>query len=191
MRLKLYIIPVAIMFISLVIAFHVAHTEEDELFSPFVDKDGNIARPIDFKETWTFLGAWTLPDKNADGMHLVYTQPGMVAEYKKNGGKFPDGAVLVKEVRSIQSEAMTTGPDVIHAEDETLWFVMVKDEKGRFPDNPLWGEGWGWALYYAKDPSKNVATDYKKDCLVCHVPAKQTDWIYSHGYPLLQKEELH
>jgi hypothetical protein len=42
----------------------------------------------------------------------------------------------------------------------------------------LWGDGWGWALFKADVPDKQVATDYKKDCLDCHVPAKSTDWIY-------------
>jgi hypothetical protein len=82
---------------------------------------------------------------------------------------------------------MTTGPKVIHAENQKLWFVMVKDDKNRFPDNPKWGDGWGWALYYANDPSKDVSTDYKKDCLGCHVPAKLTDFVYVDGYPVLNK----
>ena len=41
---------------------------------------------------------------------------------------------------------------------------MIKDAKGRFPGNDLWGDGWGWALFEAKDPKKNVATDYTTDC---------------------------
>lgn len=34
---------------------------------------------------------------------------------------------------------------------------------------------------------QTTSTDYKTDCLTCHVPAKQTDWIYTQGYPPLQK----
>ena len=29
---------------------------------------------------------------------------------------------------------------------------MIKDAKGRFPGNDLWGDGWGWALFLAKEP---------------------------------------
>lgn len=29
---------------------------------------------------------------------------------------------------------------------------MVKDKKNRFKGNSNWAEGWGWALYEAKDP---------------------------------------
>jgi len=68
---------------------------------------------------------------------------------------------------------------------------MVKDSKGRFPKNDLWGDGWGWALFEAKDPKKNVATDYKTDCRTCHVPARKDDWVYIRGYPLLVKPIPH
>jgi hypothetical protein len=33
-----------------------------------------------------------------------------------------------------------------------------------------------------------VATDYKKDCLTCHIPAKADDWIYVKGYPVLNSK---
>jgi len=38
---------------------------------------------------------------------------------------------------------MTTG-DAHWASGPKVWFVMIKDEKGRYPGNPLWGDGWGW-----------------------------------------------
>lgn len=167
-----------------------SRAEENGSFSPYVDSEGNITRPTDFKEKWTYLGSWVHPESAKDGMHNVYTEPGVVEKYKQNGNKFPDGAVIVKELRTIKSQDMTTGKNVIHAngnkDNVVLWFVMVKDEKGRFPENPLWGDGWGWSLYYADDPSKNVATNYKGDCLGCHIPAKGTDWIYTEGYPVLK-----
>ena len=71
--------------------------------------------------------------------------------------------------------------------DIKIWFVMIKDSKGRFPGNDLWGDGWGWALFEAKEPARNVATDYKTDCKLCHVPAKKDDWVYIRGYPVLKK----
>ena len=58
----------------------------------------------------------------------------------------------------------------------------------RYPGNPLWGDGWGWALYQADAPNKQVATNYKKDCLGCHVPAQSTDWVYVQGYPVLKSK---
>ena len=62
---------------------------------------------------------------------------------------------------------------------------MNKDEKGRYTENPLCGDGWGWALFKSDVPDKQVATDYKKHCLGCHIPARGTDWVYVQGYPAL------
>lgn len=157
-------------------------------FSDYVDGKGAITLPTSYREEWSHIGSWVVPDERAPGygFHDVYTQQNTVDAYKKTG-KFPDGAVLVKEIRTIKSGPLTTGPKVEWAGDNAVWFVMVKDEKGRFAGNLNWGDGWGWALYKADDPSKNVSTDYKKDCIGCHVPAKQTDWVYIQGYPNLRK----
>lgn len=186
MKVESSLITLAVITIMAMFAAYSAVPQVNDSFSPYVDLNGEITLPTNFKENWTFLGAWTLPSNKDDGMHIVYTEPGVVKKFKEAGNRFPDGAVIVKEVRSIKSEAMTTGANVIHAESEALWFVMIKDSKGRFPDNPNWGDGWGWALFNASDPSLNVSTSYKKDCLGCHIPAKQTDWIYTNGYPVLK-----
>lgn len=186
MKIESSLITTGVITIMVLIAAYSAAPQVNDSFSPYVELDGQITLPTNFKENWTFLGAWTLPGNKDDGMHIVYTEPGVVKKFKETGNRFPDGAVLIKEVRSIRSEAMTTGANVIHAENETLWFVMIKDTKGRFSDNPNWGDGWGWALFNASDPSRNVSTSYKKDCLGCHIPAKQTDWIYTRGYPVLK-----
>lgn len=165
-----------------------SYAEEETSFSPYVDSEGNISRPSDFREKWAYLGSWVHPEDRESGMHNVYAEPGVAEKYIESGGKFPDGAVLVKEVLSEGAQDMTTGKGVLHGKDTVLWFVMVKDEKGRFKDNPKWGDGWGWAQFLADNPSKDVSTDYKKDCLGCHIPAKQTDWVYTYGYPVLQSK---
>ena len=127
----------------------------------------------------------TKPDKPVDEMHNVYARPEDVQAYRRDG-KFPDGAILVKDVTTVGSDKLTTGQST-WTKDIKIWFVMVKDSKGRFPKNDLWGDGWGWALFEAKDPKKNVATDYKTDCRTCHVPARKDDWVYIRGYPVLKK----
>jgi len=43
-------------------------------------------------------------------------------------------------------------------------------------------------MHYTYAPGKQVATDYKKDCLGCHIPAKATDWVYVQGYPVLSSK---
>ena len=84
---------------------------------------------------------------------------------------------------------MTTD-DAHRASGMKVWFVMIKDNKVRHLVNPLWGDGWGWALYkwalYKSDaPDQQIATDNKKDFVGCHIPAQKTGWVYVQGYPVL------
>ncbi len=153
--------------------------------APNVDAKGVISLPKDFRTKWVHLGSWAVPAPNdpGNGFHDVYTQPESVEYYKKNQ-KFPDGAVLVKEIRDAVWDELPTG-HVVREGEVKLWFVMVRDSKGSFPGNKNWGDGWGWALFKPDDPSKNTSTDYKEDCLPCHMGAKASDWVYVYGYPAL------
>ena len=159
----------------------------DDAFSPYVDDAGNISFPADFRAKMVHLGSWFVPEGGASGFHDVYTEKESVEAYRETGA-FPDGATIVKELRAADTGTYTTGSGVSFA-NATLkqWFVMIKDEKGRFADNPLWGDGWGWALYMPDDSNVNVATNYQTDCLGCHIPAKEKDWVYTEAYPTLTK----
>ena len=164
-----------------------AMKDGDKSFSPYVDEQGRISLPKDFRLKMVHLGSFFVPEGEASGFHDVYAEAEAVLHYRKNG-TFPDGATIVKELRPSQSGDYTTGKNVSHAtSDIKQWFVMVKDTKGRFKDNSVWGDGWGWALFKTNDSSVNVSQDYKKDCLGCHAPAKKTDWVYIEGYPTLNK----
>src|SRR4051812_30624733 len=165
------------------------HTQSKSAFNGFdlVDKEGNIRKPTDVRDTYQFLGTYTPTGSNGDTeMHVTYATPGAAQYYRKNG-KFADGTVLVKETFMTDHAKFTTG-DAHWATNTGVWFVMIKDSKNRFPNNPLWGKGWGWALFKADAPDKQVATNYKKDCLGCHVPAQSTDWLYVKGYPVLKSK---
>jgi hypothetical protein len=148
-----------------------------------VDAAGQIRKPADYRDHYQALGVYTVLDPKGNEMHYTYASPGTAELYRKTG-RFPDGTVLVKEVDATSHAQLTTG-DAHWAEGTKVWFVMIKDDKGRFPENPLWGDGWGWALFNSEAPDKQIATNYKKDCLGCHIPARQTDWVYVHGYPVL------
>ncbi len=153
-------------------------------YGVYVDSEGHIALPDDFLTDWAHLGSWAVAkDGGVEGIHNVYT-PKEEVDYFRQNQEFRDGAMLVKEVRAARGAAHTTG-DAHWGEDVQVWFLMVKDREGRFPDNPLWGDGWGWALYNGGDRATQVATDYKKDCLGCHIPAEKTDWTYTYAYPTL------
>lgn len=167
-------------------------------YRTMVDEQGTISLPKDFRLSWAFLGTWSIAAKDvktsseaighgAAGLHNVYTQPETIDHFRKTG-KFPDGAVLVKELLKATTGPMTTGT-VSWGTQIDGWFVMIKDTKSRFTNNPLWGDGWGWALFEAAQPEKTVTKNYKIECTGCHIPARNTDWIYINGYPVLSAGE--
>jgi hypothetical protein len=152
------------------------------------DAQGNIEVPEGYRTSFQFLGTWAVAaddGKGAGQIHTVYASPGAVDGYMKDG-HFPDGAVLVKEVFEAATATMTTGT-VSHEQTLKGWFVMVRDSKTSHPDNKLWGDGWGWSWFDASNSKKTTSTDFRSDCLSCHIPAKETDWIYVTGYPVLKK----
>jgi len=161
----------------------ISQMQSRDRFSPYVDGSGNISRPEKYRDSWAHLGTYFVIGNSQEGhsMHLVYTEKRYLDSYNKTG-EWPDGAVLVKEVMRTTGAQLTTGASNWATEPD-VWFVMVKDKQRRFADNPLWGEGWGWALFKSDAPNRQVATSYKQDCRNCHVPAKTTDFVYIQGYP--------
>ncbi len=163
-------------------------TPYEETTATVVDDKGNIKVPADYQTAYQMLGTWAVAADAGPGskeMHVVYASPGTIDAYRK-AGHFPDGTILVKEVFKTTTQPMTTGT-VSSAGTRAGWFVMVKDTAGRYPENKLWGDGWGWAWFDAADPMRTTSTDYRKDCQSCHVPAQASDWIYTHGYPPLSR----
>lgn len=169
--------------------FALANEDEKNELSKHVNKKGDISFPSGFDTEMAHLGSWFVPDGGASGFHDVYTEKQSIEAFRKTG-KFPDGATLVKELRASHAGNYTTGAGVKYSTSTIKqWFVMIKDSKNRFKDNSLWGDGWGWALYKPDDTSKNLVTNYKTDCLGCHIPVKGKDWIYTEGYPVLFMSE--
>lgn len=162
---------------------------QEERFSKYVDAEGNISLPEDFETEFAHIGTIAVEskrDKPVNELHVSYARKEDVKAFQKDG-KFPDGAVLVKTVYHVNKEKLTTG-QTSFAKDVNVWFVMIKDAEGRFPDNDLWGSGWGWALYEGGDRKTQVATDYRTECRTCHIPAKKNDWVFTQCYPLLTQK---
>src|SRR6516162_4949025 len=93
-------------------------------FSPYVTKDGGISLPLDYREKFLHLGTWavaTKPDKPVDEMHNVYARREDIQAYRRDG-KFPDGAILVKDITTVGSEKLTTGQST-WTKDIKIWFV--------------------------------------------------------------------
>ena len=164
------------------------------------DPEGNLHVPAAYRTTYEFLGTWAVASDQGQGsqeLHVVYASPGTIAAYRKDR-HFPDGTVLVKEVRFAATAPMTTGT-VSHADKLRGWFVMMKDSNGLHPGNNAWGDGWGWSWFDAASPSTpslNIpvpgggvaaTNDYRENCKACHQPAQATDWIYVDGYSALKR----
>jgi len=155
---------------------------------PVVDASGTMHVPDDYRTAYQLLGSWAIAADQERGLkelHVVYASPGTITSYRDTG-RFPDGAVLVKEVFQAATKEMTTGT-VSRAETLKGWFVMVKDSNGSYAGNKLWGDGWGWSWFDVGNPSRTTSTDYRLNCRSCHVPAQASDWIYVDGYPALKR----
>ncbi|QPJ64012.1 MAG: cytochrome P460 family protein [Candidatus Nitrohelix vancouverensis] len=178
-----------------------ASVSAESAYAPNVNmKTGAIQVPEDYT-SWATLGTWSHANEKGEApgaqeFHVVYTQPETIEYYRKHKA-FPDGAVLVKELLTTKTMPMTTGLAVSHATSIKGWFVLVRDTQGRFAESKLWGDGWGWSFFSADSPKKTSSTDYKKDCVSCHLPARELapkeahdadKWIYTFGYLALQKK---
>jgi hypothetical protein len=169
-------------------AYDAASAGESPETEAVADASGNLHVPDSYRTTYQLLGTWAVAAEQGQGakqLHVVYASPGAIAEYRRDG-RFSDGTVLVKEVFEAHTAQMTTGT-VSSAGTLKGWFVMVRDSKGRYPGNKLWGDGWGWSWFDAANPSKTTSSNYRADCQACHVPARASDWIYVGGYPPLRK----
>ncbi len=167
---------------------NVCIAEKIQNFSEFVDNSGTISLPEGFRTNMSHLGSWFVPTGDASGFHDVYANQADIKAFR-NTGRFPDGAIIIKELRASNASDYTTGKQVNYATGTIKqWFVMIKDSKNKSRNNKNWGDGWGWALFKPENRKVNVSTDYKKDCLGCHMPAKNNDFVYIEGYPTLSKQ---
>jgi len=76
-----------------------------------VDPSGNLRVPEAYRTTYQSLGSWAVAADQGPGskeLHVVYASPGTIAAYRRDG-RFPNGAVLVKEVFQAATGQMTTG----------------------------------------------------------------------------------
>ena len=120
---------------TLVAVLAVAATSQNSRsFAPNVNLEtGQIRVPENYTR-WPTLGTWshakTEGKPGAKEYHVVYTQPETIDYYRKHG-RYPDGAVLVKELINTETMPMTTGEAVSHATTIKGWFVLVRDTQGK------------------------------------------------------------
>lgn len=166
---------------------HICQAQDSQLPNN-VAANGDIALPDNFQMNYVFLGSWFLDFKEQKNklMQHVYTRKQDVVEYQQTG-QWPDGAVLIKEQIKVVNSDIGVAVES-YAGKTNGFFVMIKDRQNRFPDNPLWGDGWGWSFFSSEDSSKTTTTDYKKDCLGCHEPVRETDLVFIKAYPVLNHD---
>ena len=66
--------------------------DAEDRFSAWVDAEGAITLPEDFRARMVHLGSWFVPDGSASGFHDVYTEPETVEAYRRTG-KFAYAAI--------------------------------------------------------------------------------------------------
>ncbi|WP_081503078.1 cytochrome P460 family protein, partial [Pseudomonas agarici] len=165
-------------------------TTYSQTYKNYVDKNGNIKVPKDYRTEFVFLGSFAVPGGDSLGglkqLHQVYVDRDSI-EYYRSHGDFPDGAMLIKELQGTTAADLTTGHASFWNQGEG-WFVMIKDTKGRYKDSGIWTDGWGWALIAQEAPSVTTNKD-TSTCIACHTPVKKTDWVHVWAYPLLNAHD--
>src|SRR5215468_12758615 len=131
MRSRIKMVVIALVILA---GYQQGESQSNRSFNGFdlVDKTGNIRKPANFRDLYQILGAYAVlspkvtmsgESGRGDEMHMTYASPGTAEYYRKNG-KFPDGAVLVKEVFGTDHGTLTTG-DAHWASGTKVWFVMI------------------------------------------------------------------
>lgn len=124
---------------------------------------------------------------DADGveeLHAVYAQCSSIDACRATG-RFPEGTVLITEVRKAVLDTPTTSK--AESGDRVIfWLVMIKDSQGRSAANSIGAEDWGRALFVAEDPTRDTATNFQNDYMAFHEPAQQSGRLRPERYPVFR-----
>ncbi|MCX2792537.1 cytochrome P460 family protein [Vibrio sp. Sgm 5] len=145
--------------------------------------------PKDYKENKLHMGSWFMPSGEAVGFHNVYIDKNSFKTLK-NTGAVPDGAKILKELVGNSEGDYTTGKGVSYTNGAiNKYFLMVRNSKDKysyFSPNRGSGWGWGWAEYMPNNLEINTSTNYRYDCIGCHIPATGNDYLYKEAYSVFK-----
>jgi len=161
-------------------------TLADDIGPARYDEEGNLLRPVNWRE-WVFIGAALTPnDQNMGQAYLpefkyVYLDPESFA-YWKEKGEFREGAVVIKELVAVGSTREMSGEGYFAG--KYLGMELAVKNKALYPD-----QIGGWGFYsFGEVPyvehSKIIKGNGEFDCSGCHQKAKQ-DMIFTKFYPIL------
>ncbi len=105
--------------------------------------------------------------KSEEGMHHIFANEKAAAAY--GSGDFPDGSIIVYELREAQQKN-----GVIFEGDRKRVDVMIKDSK-------LYGStgGWRFERFWGADQAQNALTDSGASCFQCHSKASAHGNVFS------------
>jgi hypothetical protein len=119
--------------------------------------------------TRTFITGYENKEpKKGDGFHDTYANDRAMIGYQT--GHFPDGAILVFDVRTAVTTEGTIAPGTRKHVD-----LMLKDS-ARFKDTG----GWGFEEFTGDSRTEGrLSGERQKNCFNCHAGKKQTDFVFS------------
>jgi hypothetical protein len=102
-----------------------------------------------------------------------------IKAYREGTLPFPDGTILValhwKRVASVEDNKVFGREQAFVAGDPVNLQVMVKNSKKYAATG-----GWGFGDFKDGKPSDEAL---HKKCFSCHIPAKASDYVYTHYAP--------
>jgi len=137
-----------------------------------VHSDEGLQYPNGFR-SWVHVGTGViLPGSNPqlkseEGMHHVFANPKAAEAY--GGGDFPDGSVIVYELRETQQSNGVITEGARRRVD-----VMIKDSNG----NKGTG-GWRFERFFGDQQTENAIHDSGASCFSCHSKADKHGFVFS------------
>ncbi len=174
--------------IGVITAAKAEKTAEDvERYAVF-DEQGNLQRPMGYRE-WIYIGSPLTPNDMNNGkaafpeFHNVYIDP-VSWEHWKTAGEFPEKTIIVKELVSVGSKQAVSGNGYFQGDYIGLE-AMVKS-KTRFPDA---SGHWGFFRFTIEDSPnlhRSAGVQAGENCLSCHQANAATDHVFTQYYPVLR-----
>lgn len=154
----------------------------------FQMRDGELQRPVGFRE-WVYVGTPVTPNDMNNGkapfpeFHNVYVDPSTWSQWKETG-RFPDGAVVIKELISVGSKKAVSGNGYFMG--EYIGLEAAIKSSSDFPDEPG-----NWAYFSFSTPDHETLKGSSEpfptsSCNSCHDANAGDDWVFTQYYPALR-----